>query len=293
MTLTYSGKMSDSAKARKRRRAGCKRGYCAKLGQPGLNSCDEFPPASTDEGGDTLPTLERAINRIPEVQNSRQGQKFSTMVRTSGIQKGQTFVLSINCDKVLGSIVPRDVFPRDADEDDDNLAKRDVIDLSGISGAENIFTPEVGLNETTNTLVVGFGDLGSGSYSVKFTVEAGTVEPGGFIVDNMGDEFSRVTSTSSLERGDSASLSFSIEPEGELMGVGLILLTRNSNTTISWKLVGEDLKASSTGRGTDSPTSTEGTSEADSGTGASGIDRTRMQWPAFIYFLVAISCFVL
>jgi hypothetical protein len=39
--LTYSGQMSARAKRRKRTDAGCVRGYCKKLGQPGLNSCDE------------------------------------------------------------------------------------------------------------------------------------------------------------------------------------------------------------------------------------------------------------
>ena len=39
--LTYSGQMSDSDKRKKRTAAGCVSGYCAKLAQPGLNSCDE------------------------------------------------------------------------------------------------------------------------------------------------------------------------------------------------------------------------------------------------------------
>ncbi|KAH6891710.1 hypothetical protein BKA70DRAFT_1119622 [Coprinopsis sp. MPI-PUGE-AT-0042] len=262
--LTYSGQMSDSDKRKKRTAAGCVSGYCAKLAVPGLNSCDEFPPASSDEGGSTIPRLQRAINCIPGRQNSRQGQRFSAMVRSSGIRKGQRFVISIDCDEVLGSIVPRNANPfDDYEEEEDDLSKRD-----------NIFTPESSLNETTNTLIVDFGDLGAGSYQVEFTVETGSIEAGGFIVDNLGDQLANVTSTSALQTGDTERLSFDIEAEGELMGVGLILPTRNSATTISWKFIGEDLRPSSS-RSTQSPASTDGPS--DSG-GASGDSCMRVGW---------------
>ncbi|KAH6884650.1 hypothetical protein BKA70DRAFT_1574876 [Coprinopsis sp. MPI-PUGE-AT-0042] len=262
--LTYSGQMSDSDKRKKRTAAGCVSGYCAKLAVPGLNSCDEFPPASSDEGGSTIPRLQRAINCIPGTQNSRQGQRFSAMVRSSGIRKGQRFVISIDCDEVLGSIVPRNADPfDDYEEEEDDLAKRDVVDLSGTSDSENIFTPESSLNETTNTLIVDFGDLGAGSYQVEFTVETGSIEAGGFIVDNLGDQLANVTSTSALQTGDTERLAFDIEADGELMGVGLILPTRNTATTISWKFVGEDLRPSSS-RSTQSPASTDGPSDASS-----------------------------
>lgn len=253
--LTYSGQMSDSDKRKKRTAAGCVSGYCAKLAQPGLNSCDEFPPASSDEGGGTLPVLQRAINCIPGKQNSRQGQRFSTMVRTSGIRKGQRFVISIDCDEVLGSIVPRSNPFEEANE----VERRDVIDLSGTTDSDNIFTPESALNETTNTLIVDFGDLGAGSYNVDFTVETGSVEIGGYVVDNMGDQLANLTALTTLEMGDKANLSFNIETDGELMGVGLILPTRNSGTTISWAFTGEELKGSPS-RGSNSPATTDGAS---------------------------------
>ena len=46
ITLTYSGKISESAKAAKRRAAGCVSGYCRGMINSGtitsdLNSCDE------------------------------------------------------------------------------------------------------------------------------------------------------------------------------------------------------------------------------------------------------------
>ncbi|KAH6871260.1 hypothetical protein BKA70DRAFT_1241902 [Coprinopsis sp. MPI-PUGE-AT-0042] len=255
--LTYSGKLSKSAKRRKRSDAGCVRGYCAKLGQPGLNSCDEFPPAMSDEGGGAEPSpgFTRAINCIPGKQNSRQGQRFSTMVRSSKIKAGERFVISIDCDEVLGSIVPRIANSFDAEEGEADLGKRDVIDSSGTSNSA--------LNETTNTLIVDVGDLGAGSYQVEFTVETGSIEAGGFIVDNMGDEIANVTSASSLQTGDTETVSFDIEADGELMGVGLILPTRDTATTISWKFVGEELKPSSSSS-TRPPASSDGASDASS-----------------------------
>ncbi|KAH6884649.1 hypothetical protein BKA70DRAFT_1574875 [Coprinopsis sp. MPI-PUGE-AT-0042] len=304
--LTYSGKLSKSAKRRKRSDAGCVRGYCAKLGQPGLNSCDEFPPAMSDEGGgaEPGPGFTRAINCIPGKQNSRQGQRFSTMVRSSKIKAGERFVISIDCDEVLGSIVPRVANSFDAEEGEADLGKRDVVDLSGTSSSgvsrlprtsfakddshifppDNIFLPDSALNETTNTLIVDFGDLGGGSYHVEFTVETGSIEAGGFIVDNLGDEIANVTSTSSLQTGDAETLSFDIEADGELMGVGLILPTRNTATTISWKFVGEDLRPSSS-RGTQSPAGTDGASDV---VGTGGGSMRGVGWSISILLTLAM-----
>jgi len=40
--LTYSGKLSDKEKKRKRGQGGCAAGYCEALGKPGLDSATSF-----------------------------------------------------------------------------------------------------------------------------------------------------------------------------------------------------------------------------------------------------------
>ncbi|KAJ3518204.1 hypothetical protein NMY22_g13807 [Coprinellus aureogranulatus] len=199
----------------------------------------------SDEGGSTLGVLDRAINCIPGKQNSRQGQRFSTMVQNSGIAKGQTFVLSIDCDRVLGELVPTSA-RRDFEESELEVGRRDVIPpVSGTTDEENLFPPDPSLNETSSTLVIDFGDLGSGKYTVDYKVDSGSVLEGAFIVDNMGDVVA--SSSSALAQGQSQQLSFEIEPNGELMGVGLILPTREGNgTTVSWTFQGEDLPPGAT-----------------------------------------------
>jgi len=64
------------------------------------------------EGGNTRPSLQRAINCIPQRQNSHQGGKFGGLqsrLRKLGttFQRGDQFVISIDCDKVLSDLVPR------------------------------------------------------------------------------------------------------------------------------------------------------------------------------------------
>jgi hypothetical protein len=132
MKLTYSGKLSDNAKRQKRTAAGCVEKYCRNLINAGkitsnLNSCDEvglaliivtyctnidelqFPFASTDEGGAALPAIERAINCIPQAQNSHQGWVLKEFIAEKNLVAGDEYILSVDCDDVLGSInQPRD-----------------------------------------------------------------------------------------------------------------------------------------------------------------------------------------
>jgi len=238
--LTYSGQLSKSQKKAKRGKAGCVSGYCARLAQPGLNSCDEFPLAMSDEGGDALAALDRAINCIPGNQNSRQGQAMSTMVKRSKMVKGQKFIISIDCDAVLGSIGPPNLLSK-------SLLIRDLISpTNGTSTGDNLYPPEAAFNETTSSVVIGFGDLGPGSYRVIMTITSGSVDRSS-VLDNLGDEMA--VNTAALSRDQTQQLDFSIEADGELMGVGLILETRDNKTQISWTLARQNIQSTTTSTG--------------------------------------------
>ncbi|TFK21527.1 hypothetical protein FA15DRAFT_707174 [Coprinopsis marcescibilis] len=259
VTLTYSGKLTASAKKRKRqsRSTGCAGGLCRQRGQRGLNSCGEvgspelfefeladttaqFPPALSDESGSAFSSLTRVVNCMPGVQNVRQGQLLSNMVKAAGIVAGQTFAISIDCEKVQDDFTPS--------------PGGEPVNPSNTTNEENFFPADPAFNETTNTMIIYLGDLVAGRYTVNFRVVSGLIERGGYIIDNMGDEI--IPLPSSYSGGSSDQVSFDIEPDGELMGVGLVLPTRNRDAggvQVSWEFNSEPLPPSVTRTGPSQP----------------------------------------
>lgn len=66
----------------------------------------QYPPASSLEGGNARPQLQRAVNCIPAPQNSHQGWVFSDYQKQlkklgMSFNRGDKFVISIDCDQVL------------------------------------------------------------------------------------------------------------------------------------------------------------------------------------------------
>jgi len=260
--LTYSGKQTASQQRTKRGQAGCVPGYCKNLGQAGLNSCDEFPPASTDEGGNATPSLQRAVNCIPGVQNSYQGGKLGSFIRNQNLQQGDSYIISIDCDKVLGSINKRDnainvpIRGRDA-----------VPQVSGSPDSDDVYGSSFGLNGGDTFIIAGFGDLGPGVYNATATVNSGSVS-GGFMSDNLGNNLSTLDTV--LTAGNSQQFSFTIDQDGALMGVGLLLATNNNKTNITWTFAGQDLPPSQQTSQTTSTGGASPTSGSGSGSGANG-----------------------
>ncbi|KAK7047405.1 hypothetical protein VNI00_006636 [Paramarasmius palmivorus] len=109
MLLTYSGPANTpdkrQAKREKRRQAGCVDRFCQMSTNGGrnssLDSCDDWPPACSDQGGDTLLPSNRAVSCIPRAQNVFQGWTFNRMMSTSSIKQGDSFAISIDCDEVM------------------------------------------------------------------------------------------------------------------------------------------------------------------------------------------------
>jgi len=150
---------------------------------------------------------------------------MSTMTRRSSIVKGQKFAISIDCEEVMGSVVPPEVVPT----------------TNGTSTEDDTFPPDPAFNETTNSLIFGFGDLGPGIYSVVLTLLAGSVN-NTYVVDNLGDE---LANTAALAEGQTQQLDFRVEADVELMGVGLIVPTKDNETQVSWRFSGVELPPSS------------------------------------------------
>ncbi|KAJ7726367.1 hypothetical protein B0H16DRAFT_1592685 [Mycena metata] len=264
--LTYSGpadtKSLKKAKAKKRLNAGCKRGLCKQAkfnnNNPALNACDEYPPASSDEGGGT--TVFQVVTCIPSLQNNYQGGIMSGVQRK--LSKGDNFVISVDCDKVLGSIntSPRDVAveeesPPTSGHDDqlsDLVAQLETQKTT--SEANNgtvlgfISAKEMGRNSTAyGYYIAPFGDLWAGAYAATIYC-ASDSSFGGFMIDNDGDNITdsaggadnTIFTIPPLTAGQNATISFMLDyPVG---GVGMLIGVHGNATRtggpFTWNLQG-------------------------------------------------------
>ncbi|KAF9035115.1 hypothetical protein BJ165DRAFT_1409506 [Panaeolus papilionaceus] len=86
--------------SRVRNDAGCVKDYCRKNSKaPGYLSCDEYPPASSVEGGGTR--NKKSIACIPAKENQHQGGVMGPKLKMFRKDKeNKEFVISIDCDKV-------------------------------------------------------------------------------------------------------------------------------------------------------------------------------------------------
>jgi len=229
--LAYSGPMSDVDKALKRSESigGCDEDTCRRSGSAGSSSCNEFPPAATDEDSQSIFTLS-SEECIPAIQNVRQGQRFGTLVRTTQLQKGDLFAYSLDCEAIL------DLDPPEYEQ---------PVRTENITTADDIFPPEDIITDTT--VLIALGDLTSGIYRISFKVEAGSVQES-YIVDNLGDQLD--AHTQSIGEGDEHTHEITIGARGALMGVGLVLPTTDNGTRISWTVEEAPLPNDATGSST-------------------------------------------
>ncbi len=64
------------------------------LRRPRGSSCDEYPFASTMEGGTSLPPIDRIIQWVPAHENQRQGVVLSTFYRHNRVLRSDAFYVS-------------------------------------------------------------------------------------------------------------------------------------------------------------------------------------------------------
>ena len=58
------------------------------LKRPKGSQCDEYPFASSKEGGTALPAIDRIIQWVPAAQNKQQGQILSSFYRENRVLRG-------------------------------------------------------------------------------------------------------------------------------------------------------------------------------------------------------------
>ncbi|KAF9463147.1 Piwi domain-containing protein [Collybia nuda] len=223
--------------------------------EPKLGEMQVYPPASSLEGGKSTDAIERAINCVPKRENDHQGGKFGGLQsklrsREIPFERGDKFVISIDCNKVLGDLAPRskdmkgmmyeglvDIGERNLEEKKLSVALkvRDGGEIT-MSGNETVDPGLVGLldgNQKHSYLAAPFGDLDPGNYSMKIQIMNGSTF-GGFVLDNEGFNFS--TNDTGIGAGQSQEYTFSLEDWTP--GMGLFLGTTNNRTRIRWNLDG-------------------------------------------------------
>ncbi|KAF8510188.1 hypothetical protein BU17DRAFT_98331 [Hysterangium stoloniferum] len=240
-TLTYRG-TDRSERSATRKEAGCVKGFCAKQIAAGLvpvtfNSCDEYPPASSLEGGNARNPLQRAVNCIPARENSIQGGQFGgfqSTLRRLGItfQRGDKFVISINCDDVLGSLAPRGV----------GLERRDDGDTISMSGNETVDSTLVfEENQKLRYLLVPLGDLAPGTYKARINCLSGSTV-GAYVLDNEG--FNITANDAGIIANQAQEYDFNLD--FDTPGVGVLIGTMNNSTRITWTFEGTESNGTTT-----------------------------------------------
>ncbi|KAF9054193.1 hypothetical protein BJ165DRAFT_1522741 [Panaeolus papilionaceus] len=275
--LTYRGKAKKFPRGKVRKAAGCVSKYCRKLIDTGasasLNSCDEYPPAMSLEGGDFRDASERIIACIPDVQNSRQGNRFSNLVQAfekingRELQQGDKFVVSVECDKVAslgGAELPEPV-----------IRRQTIEPMQGQAGVDSEIK---GFEIPDSFVLIPLGDLDPGSYTIEVQgVEGSTTA--GFVYDRDGDEMFTTIATG-VSGGQSQQMTFQFPDP--MFGISVALNTLNNNTKVTWSLRGD-------------PTLTQTPSPSTSaGGGPNGSPRSfasSIHWKREIQ-LAVISCIV-
>ncbi|KAF9892097.1 hypothetical protein FE257_002503 [Aspergillus nanangensis] len=192
---------AKDGKTRDRRKtAGCK-DYCKKRGEEwsdewhDRNECDEFPPASTTEGGD--PNCHKMC--IPWFQNSLGGSMIWSYATTVySLKKGQAFIIRVipGCEylEILDELERRETDPemdaqiRKGLEVLDQIERRqsDTTQLSN-SSSSWYEDPRIGAKDGYGWIFNGIFDAPDGEYSMNIGLSQQVEQLA--IIDGNGDEY--------------------------------------------------------------------------------------------------------
>ncbi|KAF7317736.1 Proline-rich protein 8 [Mycena kentingensis (nom. inval.)] len=245
-TLTYSGSLTKAAKSDKRTAQGCISGFCDTKNS-GL-SCDEYPFASSDEGGgartaDNTPDKPGVVLCVPEHQNNWQGQLMRGWVnslRKNGFAKGSKFQVKVEGVDCATFKRRRDVEVKDGEEETEveTLAERADGDTVEITGTGSDLWPPLQYDNNDavanqSFVMVSLGDISAGSYSLNVDLTSGDVTSA-YLVDNEGEELVNVSTLPTA--GSPLRVSFTLETDN--VGVGLALFTNNNATNVTFSATG-------------------------------------------------------
>lgn len=223
----------DKVKADNRAKAGCTGSPC-NTGASGT-SCDEFPFASTTDGG-----AGAVFSCIAVMAQNIQGGVISSFKQRNSMQSGQHYKFQIsgyNCNTNSPTVNAASVFVTDdanvpepfgtPGEELLSLARRDLIP-GGSENDEMESFPPFTEQDVNNTIIHSVGDLPAGTYTINTRINQGTVSSLR-VLDYLGDEHARANVV--LGANGRQSLTFTLDRDG--VGMGFFMDTQLDTVNIS------------------------------------------------------------
>ncbi|KAK2807967.1 hypothetical protein FQN50_005209 [Emmonsiellopsis sp. PD_5] len=191
---------------------------------PPGQSCDEYPPASTEEGYDGLYGIDVFSQCIDEDQNSLGGNALSVLYgqQSTELPSGGSFisrVTGIDCSTIppANPGPPQQFPPRDVGGDE----------LIG-QGNETVIYPPMG-DYPLGFGLAAFGDLEPGSYAITFTSSA-PIESW----DIIDAPALQIASGDSIPANKETTIDFTLEDPA--FGVGLAAFTKADAIELEWSI---------------------------------------------------------
>lgn len=242
LELFYSSPLTADEQRAKRKAdgKGCDSQTCKAQGL----SCVEYPPAGMTSGTST--SGESQTKCIPPHQNCYQGFVLSHTVVDLAI--GDEFLFSVSCSSFSSKKV-----------------KRDAVNTTQTTNSTLLYPPSLTFVKGTSYFIIPLGDLGPGTYDVLAQVNSGSTL-GGYVADNLGNNITK--NDSGMSQNQSQHYQFSIDDQGELLGVGLMLATNDNKTNITWTLNAQTSALGSSSTLHPSPSATAGSGAQGQGIAA-------------------------
>jgi len=210
-----------------------------------VTTCDEFPFRSTAEGGSAGNGA--WISCIDETENDEQGMYLRSWY-SQNVGPGDQFivkVIGLNCSTVSPSDLQgcggavRMVRARNEGREvgieglvRHERMKRDSFNNNSASGATNSVYKS--WDNTTNIVVVPFGDLDGGTFSANARLVSGNLNDIS-VIDNDGNTILQPASLNALYSDQGISLNWS--SDGYVSGVGIVGSTNESIVNLTYSFV--------------------------------------------------------
>jgi len=221
----------EKIKQQNRNNAGCIGSPC-NTGSFGT-SCDEFPFASTMDGG-----AGAVFSCIPVLAQNIQGGVISSFKQRNLMQSGQHYQFVLDgFDCATLSPILHSAIISDGSTDNSTeslgaeggvlaLSKRDLIPGGSDDATESY--PPLTEQDTSNVVIMSVGDLKAGTYTISSRINQGSISSMR-VLDYLGEEFA--SANGQIGTNGERSLTFTLQTDG--VGVGLFMDTQLDTLSIT------------------------------------------------------------
>ncbi|RDB30156.1 hypothetical protein Hypma_012347 [Hypsizygus marmoreus] len=240
----------DKVKQDNRNKAGCGGSPCGTSASG--TSCDEFPFASTTDGGSGA-----VFSCILVLAQNIQGGVISSFKQRNNMQTGDHYEFSLtgfDCDTLSPKPLMSGLLLADSELGglgsalELELGRRDLI--PGTSDEENESYPPLTEYDSNNLIILSVGDLPAGTYAISTHINQGTVTSLR-VIDYQGHEYARVNTELRDNDNNEETLTFTLASDGVGMGffMDTTLDTVNITSTMQETTGGGSNSNSAVGRG--------------------------------------------